>query len=178
MKKGDISLSFSSFFYPSNGAHIHNPTVHPTTVLGHPSPCSLLLVYSPSAISLHPFASLRLPFSPLFTPVWKLSETSENTENLLSVYSLPSFTSFLLIFYSPTPSSIHTRIHTHIQRVKFNKCSWQGYRNKVTIKNTHTHTHPSVCLKTYERIFFYSCGLRCYQVCHRYKKLYKNTLYS
>lgn len=85
-------------------------------------------LFSLCDLSTSVFTFLRLLFS-LFTPVWKqsrLSETSENTESLLSVYSFPlSHLAFL-----SSPSSIHTYIHKHthtnIHHVKFKTCSWQG----------------------------------------------------
>ncbi len=139
----------------------------------------------------------------LFTPVWKqsqLSETSENTESLLTVCS---FTLSLLTLLSAAPTLpqhhlpyTHAPTHTHIRsmwHLIYGICSWQGYINKVrgslpqTIKNTHTHTHTRtfsliillfmtvclLCLKTDERIHLLSCWVRCYQVCHLHTQRYK-----
>lgn len=142
-RKEDISLCSSVvvllfsplcsyIFHPSSSAHIHNPTVHPTTVLGHPSPCSLLplfLVYSPSVISQHPFTSLEPPFFPsshLFeSKVGSLRQVRTQKAFYLFILSLfPLLPSYLLLPLCPnTIYYTHMHPHTHTQHVKFKTCS-------------------------------------------------------
>lgn len=124
--------------HPSSQAYIHNPAVHPTAVSVHPSPCSLLPQFGVSLCCLR-IILVPLPFSH-FTPVWKqgaLSETSENTGSLLSVYSPLFFP--LCAFLSSPPTLLHQRqacINASVRSFSTSSLrhathSWQGYINEV-----------------------------------------------
>lgn len=155
----------------------------------------LFLVYSPSAASRHPFTfpliSIFPPSSHLFESS-HLLKTSENTENLLSVYSFPLslLTSLSSAPTLPQRRQLHAHVcpRTHIHgasALRHGTWSWQGYINKVKgslpliIKNP--CIPPSLSSREYvysiwkhmRGIHLQSRRVRCYQHGHLHTQRYK-----